>query len=74
MVGAVPLLPPVTTILSCFESFPAVFTALTVKVDVPTVVGVPQINPVYSYNVKPAGKLPFVMDQVICVVPLAERF
>ena len=72
MVGRV-LLPPATTIVNCFVSLPATFAALTVKLDAPAAVGVPQINPFVS-NVKPAGRLPLVIDQVIGVDPFAKRY
>ena len=36
----------------------------TVKVEVPAVVGVPEITPVELVKVSPAGKLPDVTDQV----------
>ncbi len=35
-----------------------------VKLDVPVAVGVPDIVPVVAAMVKPAGRLPDVMDQV----------
>jgi hypothetical protein len=35
-----------------------------VKVEVPAVVGVPEITPVELANVKPAGRLPDARDQV----------
>ena len=41
----------------------------TVKLVVPASVGVPLITPVAASNVKPVGKLPFVIDQVYGVVP-----
>ena len=37
---------------------------LTVKVDDPLAVGVPEITPVPATSVNPAGKLPEVMDHV----------
>ena len=38
--------------------------ACTVKVEVPAVVGVPEIAPVELFKVNPAGRLPEVIDQV----------
>ena len=73
MTGAVPPL-PVTTIVNCFELFPAAFVALTVKLDVPAVVGVPEINPVFWFRVKPDGKLPLDIAQVIGGVPVATKY
>jgi hypothetical protein len=50
---------------------PAEFVALTVKLNVPAVVGVPEIAPEFMFKPKPVGRLPLVMDQVIGVVPVA---
>jgi hypothetical protein len=61
----------VTMILKFFVVFPAVFSALTVKLYVPAVVGVPEINPVFEFKLNPAGREPLVIDQVIGVVPVA---
>ena len=36
----------------------------TVKLDVPSVVGVPEIRPVEAFNDRPAGKLPETVDHV----------
>ena len=58
------------TILNCFESLPAEFVALTVKFDVLAVVGVPEISPP-SLKLKPLGRLPLSIDQIIGAVPLA---
>ena len=75
MVGGIPPPPlPVTTILSCFESFPAAFAALTVKLGAPAAVGVPEINPVLGFKLKPAGRLPLGIDQVIGLAPLESRY
>ena len=68
IVGAVPA--DSITILSALVSLPAVFVALTVKVNVPVAVGVPEITPP-SLNVKPVGRLPLSSDHVIGVVPFA---
>ena len=56
-----------------FVPSPALLVALTVKLDVPAVVGVPDIVPVDELIVKPAGKLPLDIDHVIGVVPVAAR-
>jgi hypothetical protein len=61
----------VTTILSCFVVFPVTFVALIVKLNVPAVVGVPVINPVPAFKLKPAGKVPLATAQVIGDEPLA---
>jgi len=37
---------------------------VAVKLDVPLVVGVPEITPVVPASVNPAGRLPDVIDQV----------
>ena len=59
------------TIFRGFVILPVVFVALTVKLDVPIVVGVPVIAPDVSFKLKPAGRLPLAIDQVIGVVPVA---
>jgi hypothetical protein len=58
-------------ILKDFELIPMEFSALTVKYDVPTVVGVPEIVPLFAFNVKPGGIVPPETDQAIGVDPLA---
>jgi hypothetical protein len=60
-----------TLIFNDFELFPAEFSALTVNVDVTAVVGVPEITPVLVLRLKPTGRVPLVIDNVICTVPLA---
>jgi hypothetical protein len=60
----------VTTILKAFVVFPAAFAALIVKLDVPPVVGVPEINPVFAFKLNPAGRIPYATAQVMGVVPL----
>ena len=60
------------TILSALVAFPALLDALTVKLNVPAVVGVPVIAPVFPFKFKPAGRLPADIDQVIGAVPVAE--
>ena len=59
--------------LSAFVAFPALFDALTVKLYVPAVTGVPDINPVFTFKPKPAGRLPTVIAHVIGSVPVAAR-
>jgi hypothetical protein len=71
IVGATALV--LTTILSALVAFPTLFVALTVKLNVPAVVGVPVIAPVFTFKPKPAGRLPLVIDHVIGVVPVAAR-
>ena len=61
------------TMLSAFVSFPALFVALTVKFDVPAVVGVPVIAPVDVFKLRPPGRLPLAIAHVIGVVPVAAR-
>jgi len=61
------------TILSDFVPFPAEFVALTVKLNVPIVVGVPEITPVASFKLRPAGSARLEIDQVIGVEPVAAR-
>ena len=45
--------------------------AVTVKLTWPTDVplGVPEITPVAAFNVRPAGRLPVVTDQVMGAIP-----
>ena len=81
---AVPLPPLVTvtvnsvgaalaiTIDSSFVLLPALFSALTVKLAVPAVVGVPLISPVVSSSVRPSGRAPLMLH-LMGVVPLAVR-
>ena len=69
IVGAIPTL--LMTIPSCLVTIPAIFCALTVKLNVPAAVGVPEINPVVLFKVKPVGSAPLEIDQVIGVVPVA---
>ena len=59
------------TMLSPLVTFPAEFVALTVKLDVPAVVGVPVIAPVVPFKFKPVGRLPLAIAHVIGVVPVA---
>ena len=57
---------------STFVSFPASLVALTVKVNIPSVVGVPDIVP-FDERLNPPGRLPAVMDQAIVGSPVAIR-
>jgi hypothetical protein len=50
----------------------AVSVAVTVKLKVPTVVGVPVIAPVLGFNVRPVGSAPLVTAQVTGAVPPVE--
>ena len=63
----------VIVIDSSFVSLPALFSALTVKLAVPAVVGVPLISPVVSSSVRPSGRAPPLMLHLMGVVPLAVR-
>ena len=51
--------------LNCFVPEPDELAALTVNVDVPAVVGVPEIVPVLALRVNPAGRLPELTDHVM---------
>jgi len=51
--------------------FPTEFVALIEKVYVPIVVGVPEINPVVAFKLKPGGSVRADIVQVIGVVPVA---
>jgi hypothetical protein len=59
------------TILRTFVLFPAAFVALTVNLDVPIAVGVPDITPVVAFKLKPAGSVPLDIAHAIGVVPVA---
>ena len=59
------------TTLRAFVTFPAEFVALTEKLNVPIVVGVPEITPVFAFKLSPAGSVPVAIDQDIGVVPVA---
>ena len=61
------------TMLSALVAFPALLVALTVKLEVPTSVGVPDIVPVFTFKLKPAGRLLIVMAHIIGTVPVAVR-
>jgi len=58
--------------LKAFVTLPPAFVAFTVKLDVATAVGVPEISPVPPFKLKPTGRLPLSIDQVIGAVPPAE--
>ena len=50
--------------VKAFDALPeALLVTWTVKLDVPAVVGVPLIAPNVTFNVRPAGKLPLMIDQ-----------
>ena len=51
--GAIPML----MVKSCDELVPAGFSAVSVTVVSPTVVGNPLINPVVVFKLRPAGRL-----------------
>ena len=57
--------------LRAFVTFPTELVALTLKLNVPVAVGVPEITPVDVSKTKPVGNLPLEIDQVIGVVPVA---
>jgi len=61
------------TMLRAFVLFPAEFVALTEKLNVPIVVGVPEISPVVSFKLRPAGSVRLEIDQVMGVEPIAAR-
>ena len=63
--------PPAAAIVidNCFVLFPAELAALTVNVNAPAVVGVPEITPA-AESVKPVGNVPPVTLHVIGVVPV----
>ena len=61
------------TMLNAFVSFPALLDAITVKFDVPAVIGDPVIAPVVVFKFRPSGRLPLAIAHVIGVVPVAAR-
>jgi len=61
----------VIAMLRAFVPLPAEFVALTVKLNVPIVVGVPVIVPDDAFRLKPAGSVPTEIDQTIGVAPVA---
>ena len=58
------------TMLSVLVSLPTLLLAFTVKLEVPAVVGVPEITPAPE-RLKPVGSVPFSNDHVIGAVPVA---
>jgi hypothetical protein len=46
---------------------------VAVKLKVPLAVGVPEIRPVLAARLRPAGRLPALIDQVYGVVPPVAR-
>ena len=58
--------------LNCRVPELAPFTALTVNVEVPALVGVPEIVPVLALSESPAGSDPELTDQVTPEVPDAR--
>jgi hypothetical protein len=62
-----------TVMLKAFVTLPALFAALTVKLNVPLAVGVPEM--VLPDKLKPPGRLPLPLTilQVIGVSPVAAR-
>ena len=52
---------------------PAVFLAVTVKVKLPAVVGVPEMTPVLVFRLSPPGRLPDAFAQVMVPPPVAAR-
>ena len=62
----------VIVIDSSFVLLPALLVALTVKVAVPSAVGVPLISPVSAFRLRPAGRPPSMLH-VIGAVPVAVR-
>ena len=62
----------VITMLKDFVLFPTALVALTEKVNVPAAVGVPEITPVFSFKLSPAGSVRLEIVQVIGVEPVAS--
>jgi hypothetical protein len=57
--------------VNCLVSFPAEFVALTVNVDVPSSVGIPEITPVVLAKSMPSGNEPPAKLHVMGASPLA---
>jgi hypothetical protein len=55
--------------LNCCVSFPAPFVALTVNVEIPAAVGVPEITPVSAFSVSPSGSAPLSILHVMGASP-----
>ena len=70
IIGAIAVVPMV--IVNALVSLPALLVAFTVKLNVPVVVGVPDIVPLVE-RVNPVGRLPFAIAQFMGVVPVAVR-
>ena len=62
-----------TVIDSSFVAMFSKFPAPTVNVNVPPVVGTPEITPVVASSVNPVGKLPSWMPHEIGAEPVASR-
>ena len=69
--GAFMFVAELMVILNGLLSEPPLLVAGTVKLDVPSEVGVPEIRPVLSFKVKPVGREPLVTLHVIGAVPVA---
>ena len=69
----IPVMDCVTVMLNDFSALCEPDTAFTVNVDVPAVVGVPEIAPVEEVRARPSGRLPDDTDHVAPVM-LAVRF
>jgi hypothetical protein len=69
----VPAATPVIVMDNCLVALPMELVAFTVKVDVPAVVGVPEISPVDARD-KPAGNEPLSRLHVMVPVPVARSF
>ena len=63
----------VIVIDSSFVSLPALFSAVTVNLTVPSAVGVPLILPVSLFRLRPSGRAPPLMLHLMGVVPSAVR-
>ena len=55
------------------ELFPTLLVALTVKLNVPAVGGVPEMTPVFTFSDNPPGSAPDGILHVIGVEPVAAR-
>jgi len=62
---------PLIIIERNISSLPAAFVAFTLKSNSPAATGVPEIKPVFSSSVKPAGKIPKETDHLIGSSPVA---
>jgi hypothetical protein len=61
----------VIVIDNTFVALPAALVALTVKLEVPCAVGVPDITPAVD-RLSPVGSVPLCNDHVIGVEPVAD--